>query len=299
MKIFRTKKINSDQEEASIMKKSLFVLCCILAMLMAGCGGSSSTPASTAGVNGVFSDAPVVGLPYSCGGTTGVTGAGGTFNCPTGSTVTFSVGGITLCTGPAQPFMTPVSCAQITNPSANTATPSVVAVAQFLQSISTTPASSGALTITASEVQAAASETLNFSTATPTQLQTAVSAINPGATLVTATAAQNELMSTVNTAFAGNYSGTFSGSDSGTWTATFTSAGSVSGTATSSINGDVWNLSGNFVSGTTFNGTAVSAPNSTSWTGTLDTSKTPAVFSGPWTSASIPGVSGTFTGTMR
>ena len=211
--------------------------------------------------------------------------------------MTFSVGGITLCSEPAQPFMTPLSCAQTTDPSANTSTPSVVALTQFLMSINTTAtpsqSSPSTITITSSELQAAKNLTLDFATATQTDLQNAVSAIDPGAMLVTPAAAQTEITGTVDTAFAGNYAGTFSGSVSGTWTAKAASNGNVSGTATQS-NGTVGALSGSFVSGTTFSGTVFSS----SWTGTLDTSKNPAVFSGTWT-VTAQGLSGTFTGTEQ
>ncbi len=278
-------------------QKSLFAMFCIMTILLAGCGSSSkptsTTPPTTTNTNGVFADAPVVGLTYACGTQNAVTGAGGTFTCPAGSNVTFSVGGITLCTAPAQPFMTPVSCAQTTDPSANAATPSVVAVTRFLMSISTTPASSGTMTITSSELQAAASLTLDFSTATDTQLLTAVDAISPGAPLVDATTAENEIASTVDTAFAGNYAGTYSGDDSGTWSVAIASDGSVLGTYTDS-KGGVGNVSGALASGTTYTGTA----GSSSWTGTLDTSKTPAVFSGKWANSVNP-ATGTFTGTKQ
>jgi hypothetical protein len=271
-------------------RKSVFVMCLVVTTLLAGCGSSSNKTTGT-NTNGVFADAPVVGVTYACGTQKGVTGTGGTFTCPAASSVTFSVGGITLCTATAQAFMTPVSCAQATDPSASAATPSVVAVARFLMSISTTPASSGTLTITASELQSAASLTLNFSTATDAQLLTAVDAINPGAPLVDATTAQDEITGTVNAAVAGNYAGTYTGTSSGTWTVTIASNGGVSGTATDS-KGGTSTVAGNLVSGTIYSGAAGSA----TWTGTLDTSKTPAVFSGSWDNSPD---TGTFTGTKK
>lgn len=281
----------------------LFVIC-VMAALIAGCGSSSSSGGGGGGgktVNGIFADAPVVGLSFSCGGQSGVTGAGGTYTCPAGSTVTFTVGGITICTAPAQAVMTPISCAQANgNASANASTPSVVAIAQFLISIGTpngtTPGTLSTLTITSAELQAAASLNLNFSTATQGQLQTAVTAINPGQTLASPATAQNELSSTVTTNVAGSYSGSYGGADTGTWTLTIDSAGNVSGTYTSSQNGP-GPLSGNLVNGTTFSGTA--GGNAT-WTGTVDTSKSHTtgtgayLFTGTWNNTSNGG-SGTFT----
>jgi hypothetical protein len=287
------------------MKKCLLALCCIVTMCIAGCGGSSKTPGSTStssgSVNGVFADAPVVGLSYSCGSTTGVTGSGGAFTCPQNSSVTFTVGGVTICSAPAQAFMTPVSCAQANgDPSADASTPSVVATAQFMISIGTptgtTPGSMSTLTITSAELQAASGLSLDFSTATQGQLQTAVSTVNPGQTLVSASTAENELTGTVAANVAGSYSGTYSGSDSGTWTATVDSSGNVSGTYTStSGKGGTGTITGALVSGTTYSGTA---GNST-WTGAVNTSQPPTtgtgpyLFSGSWNGTN--GASGSFT----
>lgn len=262
--------------------------------MLAGCGSNGIFPGSAGGgaggssVNGVFADGPVVGLSYSCGGQTGVTGAGGTFTCPAKSTVTFSVGGIVLCTAPAQALMTPVSCAQATDVTANTSTPSVLALGRFLMSISTTPAASGTLTITAAELQAAANLSLNFATATDAQLLAAVQTINSGAPLVAAATAQNELNGTVIGALAGNYAGSYSGGSSGTWTVAISANGVVSGSFNDS-SGKSGPIAGNLVNGTTYQGTAGSA----TWTGNLDTSQTPHVFSGKWNDSNI---NGTFTG---
>src|ERR1039458_596966 len=216
-------------------------------MFIAGCG-SSSTKTSTSNVNGVFADAPVVGLSYSCGSTTAVTGAGGAFTCPKNSTVTFTVGGVTICSAPAQAFMTPVSCAQANgDPSANASTPSLVATAQFVISIGTptgtAPGSLSTLTITSAELQAASGLNLDFSTATQAQLQAAVSTVNPGQTLASATTAENELTGTLASNVAGSYSGSYSGGDSGTWTATVDTSGNVSGTYASTVGGPTGTMS--------------------------------------------------------
>lgn len=278
-------------------QKCLFALCCIVTMFIAGCGSSSKS--SSGSVNGVFADAPTVGLSYSCGSTTGVTGTGGAFTCPAKSTVTFKVGGVTICNAPAQAFMTPVSCAQANgNPSADASTPSVVATAQFIISIGTptgsVPGSLSTLTITSAELAAASGLSLDFSSPTiQADLLTAVNTVNPGQTLASPSTAQNELTGTVTTSVAGSYSGSYSGTNSGTWTVTIDSLGNVSGTFTDSINGN-GPISGALVNGTTFSGTAGNA----SWTGTVDTSKAPTtgkgpyLFSGSWTNS---GASGAFT----
>jgi len=289
-------------------QKCLLALCCIVTMFIAGCGGSSKSPgapstSSSSTMNGDFADAPVVGLSYSCGSTTGVTGTGGAFTCPSNSTVTFKVGGVTICNAPALAFMTPVSCAQANgNPSANASTPSVVATAQFMISIGTptgtAPGSMSTLTITSAELQAASGVSLDFSTATQDQLQTAVNTVNPGQTLTSPSTAEDELTGTVAANVAGNYSGSYSGNDSGTWTVTVDSSGNVTGTYTSSSqNGGTGTISGSLVSGTTYSGSA--GENST-WTGNVNTAKPPTtgqgpyLFSGSWTNTKN-GATGSFT----
>jgi hypothetical protein len=272
-------------------QKCLLALCCIVTMLIAGCGSSSKS----SNVNGVFADAPVEGLSYSCGTTTGVTKTGGAFTCPAKSTVTFKVGGVTICTAPAQAFMTPVSCAQASgNPSADASTPSVVATAQFMISIGTptgtAPGSLSTLTITSAELTAASGLSLDFSTATQTDLQTAVNTVNPGQTLASPSTAITELTGTVAANVAGSYSGSYSGTATGTWTVAFDANGNVSGSFTDSKSG-TGTVSGTLVNGTTYSGTAGSAL----WTGTVDTSKSPTsgkgpyLFSGSWTNGSDSG----------
>ena len=289
--------------------KSPFAICCLVAALVAGCGSSSYSPSSggPGSINGTFADAPVVGMTYSCGGYNTVTGAGGSFSCPSGSTVTFTIGGITICKATVQAVMTPVSCAQATNASANASTPSAVAVAQFLLSINTTPAtppaSPTAITITPAEITAAASQSLDFSTATQTQLLAAVVATTVGAgaspggftlggILVNAADAQMELASTVVGTLTGNYVGTYTGSISGNWTATIASDGTVSGLAGDSMSSH-HQISGSLTSGTTYSGFAGTA----TWTGSLNTSTSPVLFGGTWTDGGM--AHGTFTGTKQ
>lgn len=288
------------------MKKAfVLALCCLATMFLDGCSSSPKISTSnnnnnnsgTSNINGVFADAPVVGLSYSCGSTTGVTKTGGAFTCPTNSTVTFSVGAVTICNAAPQAFMTPVTCAQAGgNSSADASTASVLAIAQFLISIGTppgtAPGSLSTLTITSAELQAAAKLSLDFSTATQADLQTAVSTVNPGQTLVDASTAQTELTGTISTNVAGSYSGSYSGtgSISGTWSVTIDSGGNVSGSYTDSKSG-TGTVSGTLVNGTTFSGAAGNA----TWIGTVDTSKSPTtgkgvyVFSGTWVNGSDNG----------
>jgi len=285
------------------MKRFVLALCCIAMMFLAGC--SSSSKSSSNNINGVFADAPVVGLSYSCGSTKAVTGSGGAFTCPSNSTVTFTVGGVTICSAPTQAFMTPVSCAQANgNPSANASTTSVYQTAQFVISIGTpsgtTPGSLSTLTITSAELQAASGVSLDFSTATQGDLQTAVTTINPGQTLASEGTAQDELTGTVVTIEAGTYSGSWTGGgNSGTWTATVDTSGNISGTL-ALPNGGTGTISGALAYATTFDGACGGSDWYGTWVGTLNTSqppttgKGPYLFSGTWTDTT-QGTNGTFT----
>jgi len=289
------------------IQKFALALCCIVTMFVAGCGSSSksgTTTTTTSNINGVFADAPVVGLSYSCESTTGVTGTGGAFTCPKSSTVTFTIGGTTICSAPAQAFMTPVTCAQANgDPTANASTPSVVATAQWVISVGTpagtTPGTLTTLTITSAEIQAAATVTLNFSSDTiQSDMLTALAKVNPQQSLISQTAATLELAGTINTNAAGTYSGTYSGGDTGTWTVTVDNFGNVSGSYTSnSGSGGTGTISGNFDSGTTYSG---SAGENGAWTGNLNTSQPPTtgtgpyLFSGTWTNTKND-ATGTFT----
>lgn len=73
----------------------------LLALSLAGCGGSSSTDSITSDeptlVTGSLVDAPISGVTYTCNDdVTGITDIDGNFTCPIGSTVVFSIGGVKL-----------------------------------------------------------------------------------------------------------------------------------------------------------------------------------------------------------
>jgi len=289
--------------------RSLFAIGCVMSTMIAGCGGGGGggghstppapTPAPTT-ATGVFVDAPVAGLTYSSvnaagnASTTGATGQNGNFTYVAGGTVTFSVGGIVLGTAPALPVMTPITLALVANPTANASSTSPVTMCRLLASISSTPLSSGQLTITPAMNAAAAGLTVDFSTVTDAALATIAQTISPGATLVDAPTCANHLANSVYTAFAGNYGGTFSGGGvSGTWTLTIAAGGTVSGTAINTSNNSQAAILGALASGTTYTGTA----GGVDWTGNLDITKSPVVFSGTYVDASNSSITGTFTGT--
>jgi hypothetical protein len=289
--------------------RSLFAIGCVTSTMIAGCGGGggggSPTPSPTPApapttATGVFVDAPVAGLTYASqnaagnASTTGVTGQNGSFVYVAGGTVTFSVGGIVLGTAPALPVMTPITLALVANPTANASSTSPVTMCRFLASISSTPLSSGQLTITPAMTAAAAGLTVDFSTVSDAELTTIAQTISPGATLVDAPTCANHLANTVYTAFAGNYGGTFSGGgQTGTWTLTIAAGGTVSGTAVNNTNNSQVTIAGALASGTTYTGTA----GEVNWTGNLDITKAPVVFSGTYVDTNNSSITGTFTGT--
>jgi hypothetical protein len=268
--------------------KSLLVIGCVLITITAGCG-SSSSPGNT---DGVFADTVVAGLPYSTSaGQSGVTGPDGIFTCQVKSTVTFFVGPIVLGDATCLAVLTPLNLALAAGDTTADATnTTAVNITRFLMSISTTDASTGTLTITPEEITAAEglSPIADWSTVTDPELTTDVDTITGEATaLVDAPTATAELTDTIYSEYSGDYSGTWkdtTNGHTGSWTITIAADGSVSGLS----NGEV--VSGNLVSGTTYSGTA----GTSTWTGTLDISTYPAVFSGTWTDAPNEG---TFTGT--
>lgn len=68
-------------------------------LTLSGCGGGSDGGSGAAAIqSGVFVDAPVQGLAYSSGATTGFTDALGTFRYETGQPVTFSLGSVAIGT---------------------------------------------------------------------------------------------------------------------------------------------------------------------------------------------------------
>lgn len=81
-----------------------------------GAGGgttSNQLPTSVGTVNGSMIDSPVVGLTYTTGATTAVTGAGGSYTCQAGDDVTFKIGSIVLGKSPCLPVITPVEIATL------------------------------------------------------------------------------------------------------------------------------------------------------------------------------------------
>ena len=67
------------------------------ALMLSGCGSSSSSTPTAVDYNGKLIDSAVAGVSFECGTVSGITGADGSFGtCPAGSTASFSIGGLTL-----------------------------------------------------------------------------------------------------------------------------------------------------------------------------------------------------------
>ena len=71
--------------------------------ILTGCGGGSSSPKETSQPQvtlekGYYVDSGIVGVNYTCGSHSGVTGEGGVFEFEQGDSCTFSIGGVTIRT---------------------------------------------------------------------------------------------------------------------------------------------------------------------------------------------------------
>jgi hypothetical protein len=144
-------------------------------------------------------DAPVAGLTYVCGSSSGLTNATGSFTYTKGDSCTFSVGNVTVGTisdVPQDSIVTPQDMAVVLR--SDTADLNVLAIAQFLQSIDSKTAS-GVITISSAVTSALASvsaqsiltDGLCFGSTSGTNCQTKLAAL-----VSTATAGKNALVTT-------------------------------------------------------------------------------------------------------
>ncbi len=274
------------------------------AVSLAGCGGGASNATNVgSGVSnlvGRLIDAAVSGINYRCGAsatTSGTTTANGSYTCPAGQSVSFYVGDIKIGTiANTQAVTTPMDLVGGTNP----ADPRVTNVTQFLMSISTTDPALGVITIPPAVHTAAtggAYGALDVSLAAPAALNSAISAVAPaGSIAYTPVQAQAHLTSSVNSLFAGSYSGTFGAGTvaGGNWQVTISTTGVVTGTYTDTVAGTSGIVSGSMSTTMGTGGYAFTGTGGTiTWNGFLDLNR--GVFSGTWTNAAA-GISGTYTG---
>ena len=177
---------------------SVFSLAAIV-LAIAACsgGGSSSTSTTTSTTStGQVIDAPILGLKYVCGASSGLTDGSGNYTYTKGDSCTFSVGNVTigtLASVPQDGIATPQDLAVVLR--SNTADLNVLAVAQFLQSINsgTTPgvitissAVTAALSAASVPVQSILVDGLCFGSTDATNCQTKLAAL-----VSTATAGKN------------------------------------------------------------------------------------------------------------
>jgi hypothetical protein len=182
---------------------SAFSLASVVLAIAACSGGGNSTTTTTASTTstGQVVDAPIVGLKYVCGTSSGITDATGSYTYTKGDSCTFSVGNVTignLSSVPQDGTVTPQDIAVVLR--SNTADLNVLAVAQFLQSINsgTTPgvitissAVTSALSAASVPVQSILVDGLCFGSTDATNCQTKLAAL-----VSTATAGKNALVST-------------------------------------------------------------------------------------------------------
>lgn len=133
----------------------------ITVAILSACGGSE-TPLST----GVFVDAPVEGLSYTSGSTSGVTDASGRFLYVPGASVTFSVGGIALPTIAGAAMVTPVDLVGGTGAH----DPAAVAIARLLQSADVDGDPSNGIRIDKTKISTAAVAPANWASVNDSQL---------------------------------------------------------------------------------------------------------------------------------
>lgn len=109
----------------------------LASLALAACGGGGGSGGGSAqSSTGYFIDAPVAGLTYTNGSTTGTTGADGSFTYTPGSAVTFRVGNVTvgsITNMPSDNKITPYDIVGVARTDTTNANAAVVA--QFLQSV--------------------------------------------------------------------------------------------------------------------------------------------------------------------
>jgi len=273
----------------------------ILSFSLSSCGGGAATPAAPTTSQGKFIDAAVQGITYTSGGTTGLTGADGSFTYENGQSVTFSIGGITIGTASGNAIVTPV---QLVSGAVNQTNDVVTNIVQFLLTIDDDHDPSNGIQITPAIRTAAAGLSVDFTlgaTAFDTDnnvsnvvgiLTTASSLGNQ--VLVSNSAAQTHLSGSLFSILSGNYSGTYSGTDSGNWTVNIAVDGTVSGSGTANFDQSSFSITGSVTTSGTTNATAVGNAGSSSWAGAVDI--TSGSLTGNWAGV---GDNGTFSGSKN
>lgn len=153
------------------MKKVALVVCLMfMAFMMSACGGGGGSDPDTNPqvLSGQFVDAPVEGLSYTSGTTTGKTTENGIFKYESGKTVTFKVGDIVLGTSQGKAIVTPLDLARYAKNDQNIPANDqmVVNMVRFLMTVTGSNTSSQIFTITSTTNNNCIGKTVNFDQST-------------------------------------------------------------------------------------------------------------------------------------
>lgn len=143
------------------MNMNVISLSSVCAVLLVGCGGSSSTPSGDSDteatvLTGVFVDSPVEGVTFATESQSGITNALGEFSYLAAEQVTFSIGVTEFPATTAAPQVSPVDMAA----SSSDATAMTTNIARLLQSLDADGNPDNGITIPATA--AAVSASINF-----------------------------------------------------------------------------------------------------------------------------------------
>jgi len=274
------------------------VLLSIVFLALTACGGGGGGSESPTVSQGRFIDAAAEGIQYTSGTESGVTDANGTFTYKNGQSVTFSIGGIIIGTVSGKNIITPVD---LVAGAIDETDPSVTNIVQFLLTIDEDQNALNGIQISAAMRTAAASLSVDFSSATfdsDASVQTAIDALaavtaNMTRTLVSEVVAQGHLGDSLLALMTGNYSGTFTGGDSGTWSVFVGTDGLVTGNGNSNMGGP-FSITGSVATSGDLSATGLAGL--ATWTGNVNTST--RTISGTWTVTSMA-LSGTFSGNKQ
>ena len=278
---------------------SLVIIYMMFLPLLSACGGTDGTNYSN-GLNnannsaavieeaeGIFINGPIVGLGYSSGGISGVTGAKGEYEYQPGTPLRFYLGDIVIGETMGESLITLLHLV----PGADAENIKVINIARFLLSVGQLDPATNVLTIPESVFNAAKGKTIDFETITETDLQDMVRFLknDPDALLISIQEAINAVTAGILRIYGGTYQGIFSGpASSTTWELSINPDGTVSGKG---LDGLQESIEGSITKGIIFNG---KADGGCLITGYIDIYK--KEFTGSWFFNFDPSKNGTFIG---
>jgi len=285
---------------------AIYLLSGISMLGLASCGGGGGGAGVATGpgvASGIFLDAPVQGLSYTSGATTGTTGADGSFSYEIGQPVTFALGGVIIGTAtPTSTTTAVITPVDMVAGATNTTNAAVQQIGVFLQTLDSDGNPANGIQISAATVLAAAGQTVDFTN--PASVTAVMNVVAPGVVAVTAAQAQVNMDNARLAAMAGHLTGVFSGTCTsgpvtGDWTSDISSLGVVSGTArdlTVPAAPVALTITGSITAMGTVSASASGLTGNSTWTGTATLG---GGISGTWNQAAVgplPACSGTFSG---